>query len=70
MKAPETPPPDDLYRTLAVERAIRWGYTNTLSPRELADYIRRQSEDPNLRADADAVWRHAQRQAETPEASR
>jgi hypothetical protein len=54
--------PEDVYRAIAVERAFRWGYINTLDPKDLADYIRRQAEDANLRADADVVWREAQKE--------
>jgi hypothetical protein len=57
----DVPPPDDLYRTVAVEQAIRWGYTKTLDGAELSAFIRRQAEDSNLRADADAVWQYAQK---------
>lgn len=56
-----TPPPEDIYRAVAVARAIRWGYVKTLGPGELADYIRKQASDDNVRADADEVWLVAQR---------
>jgi hypothetical protein len=57
----DVPPPDDLYRAVAVEQAIRWGYTTTLGGADLAAFIRRQAEDSNLRADADVAWRYAQK---------
>jgi hypothetical protein len=56
--------PEDVYRAVAVERAIRWDYVNTLDPKALADFIRSQVKDPNLRADADVVWREAQKETQ------
>ena len=57
--------PESVYRLVAEARAHRWGYTETLDPETLANYIRQQTEDANLRADADIVWREANRPAAT-----
>jgi hypothetical protein len=54
--------PSDVYRLVAAAQAQRWGYTKTLDAAELAAYILRQSEDHNVRSDADVVWREALRQ--------
>lgn len=51
--------PDEVYRAVAEERCTRWGYRLTLDPDEQDKYIRSQSEDSNLRADADVVWAQA-----------
>lgn len=53
--------PSDVYRIVAAARAQRWGYVKTLDAFDLAKYIHQQSEDPNVRADADMVWREALR---------
>jgi hypothetical protein len=53
--------PEHVYRAVAEDHARRWGYTETLDPKTFDDYIRKQAEDPNLRADADVVWREAQK---------
>lgn len=51
-------PPVEVYQTLATDQARRWGYDETLGD-GLAQYIREQAEDPNLRADVETVWRFA-----------
>lgn len=52
-------PPMEVYQTVAADQARRWEYTETLDVDQLAAYIRRQADDPNLRADVEAVWRYA-----------
>ncbi len=53
--------PDHVYRSVAPARLARWGYAETLDQDGSAKFIREQAEDPNLRADVDAVWREAWR---------
>jgi hypothetical protein len=54
-----TPPPAPDLRALAAvvakDRAVRWGYTETLGPVELASYVHRQAHDDNLLADLAAA---------------
>lgn len=49
----------NLCRILAGEQAARWGYTETLDQEQLAAYIQERSEDFNLRADVETVWRYS-----------
>lgn len=51
--------PEELYRRVAVDRAVRWGYSKTLDTKELTTFIDEQIADANLRADADAAWEYA-----------
>lgn len=52
-------PPAEVFAVLAAAQAARWGYDKTLDGEELAAYLRGRIEDGNVRADVDAVWRHA-----------
>jgi hypothetical protein len=55
----QSTPPLEVYQIVAADQARRWEYTDTLDPEALAAYIRERAEDPNLRADVEAVWRYA-----------
>ncbi len=52
------PTPEHVYQAVARSHYYRWGYNETI-PDEEADYVTRHAADPNLRADADLVWRIA-----------
>ncbi|GGM52641.1 hypothetical protein ACFFX1_55435 [Dactylosporangium sucinum] len=59
MNVDDLAPPVEVLHTVAADRARRWRYTETLDHDDLARYIREQADDPNLRADVEAVWRYA-----------
>lgn len=47
--------PEYVYKTVADDRAERWGYTETLDAADLAKFIRVQARDENLRADIEVA---------------
>ncbi len=54
-----SPVPAYTYEAVARDRLHRWGYDQTLGPADQAAFVAKQAADPNLRADADIVWRYA-----------
>jgi hypothetical protein len=51
-----TDPPEEIYRTLAKARAVRWGYAETLDPADYHRLVDTYAADPNLRADVAVLW--------------
>ncbi len=54
--------PEHVYEAVARARYYRWGYNETI-PDEEREFVTKQAADPNLRADADIVWRNAMGEA-------
>lgn len=51
--------PDEAYEAVARDRFTRWGYDETIGDEGRKDYVAKESQKPNLRRDADVVWRMA-----------
>lgn len=51
--------PDEIYEAVALDQFTRWGYDKTLGDEGREAFVRKQMQDPNLRAEADVVWRKA-----------